>query len=136
MPEPNSNAAAGLAAAYVGVKLIGLDVDYLIVGAVGALFSRSRMDAKPFDSLGRNIFVARAAQMGGVAFHVGAISFFAASSTAVGVHLYPSLAAISVPIAGLVGYFGGEIVRAVSTFINRAWRVAIRKIGGNDGDLS
>lgn len=133
MPEPNTHIAAGLGTAYVGAKLLGLDVDYLIVGAVGALFALSRSQPEPLQAMG-HFLIARAVQFWGVTFNVGAVSFFAATSTSIGVHAYPPAASVAVPIAGLVGFFGAPIIKSVSEFISRAWRVAIKRLGGSDAD--
>jgi hypothetical protein len=133
MPEPHTPIAAGLGLSWLGAKLLGLDTDYLIVGMVGSLLAVARSEPEPFQYKG-NVLVERSWRTFRAIADLCAVSFVAAVSTSIGVILFKALEPAAVPIAGLIGFFGQPLIKSMTQFIGRAWRVGIKRLGGSDAD--
>jgi hypothetical protein len=133
MPEPNTHIAAGLGISWLGAKLLGLDTDYLIVGMVGSLLAVARSEPEPYQYKG-NFLIERGRRTFRAVADLCAVSFVAASFTSIGVIFVKALEPAAVPIAGAIGFFGQPVIKSITQFIGRAWRVGIRRLGGTDAD--
>jgi len=133
MPEPNTHIAAGLGISWLGTKLLGLDTDYMIIGMVGSLLAAARAEPEPYQYKG-NVLLERIQRMFRAIADIGAVSFIAAVITTIGVTIFHALDPIAVPVAGFSGFFGRPIIKSITQFIGRAWRVGIKRLGGTDAD--
>lgn len=133
MPEPHTPIAAGLGISWLGAKLLGLDTDYLIVGMVGSLLAVARAEPEPYQYQG-NFLLERGRRTFRAIADLCAVSFLAAVLTSIGVIFFKALEPAAVPIAGLTGFFGQPVIKSMTQFIGRAWRVGIKRLGGTDAD--
>lgn len=135
MPEPNTHIAAGIATAYAAGKFIGLDADFLIIGLVGALLASARETPQPFQCTSM-FLLCKLKLTARVVLNLCAVSFFAASSTAIALLLFPKVEPVGAPIAGLVGFFGTVAINSITEFMGRAWKVALTRLGGSASDVN
>lgn len=131
MPDPNTHTAAGLGAAWAAGKIIGLEADYLIVGLVGALLASARETPREAVECAGALVLDKIRPLVRVVLGLCAVSFFAATSTALLVLFYPSLGPGGIPIAGLAGFFGTALIKSVTELISRSWAAVLTKIGAD-----
>lgn len=126
MPEPSTHAAAGIGAGYfIGTMVAGLNPDFLVIGAVGALIAAGRQPVPEFS-------VKKYGQTITALSNIAVVSLVSASATSILVVKITWAAALGIPIAALIGVFGQPLIAATTEIIANSYRLLAAKVGGKE----
>lgn len=122
MPDPQTHTTlGGIAGGYFTGVMLGLNPNFLVAGALGALMAEAK--ASPQEGVGkfRATIVATA--------NIGSSSMMASLGAGLVSLQFPEFGLITVPCAAVVGYFGQPFIALITRVLDNGLDIIKQKLG-------